>query len=539
LYQYVAGEIPMSEDIIKRIEALRSSLAELEDRIGGALQSKESVRRYQDFVRSSTDWVWETDANLNFTFLSEGVAAVFGIPDRAMEGRYLFALNHFRDVDDALLSVVDLTQERRPFRDIELSLISADGSARRIMISGIPAFHEDGKFIGYRGTGLDLTARSREADDAHEGSERLSEALEAGGVGIWDWNILTNELYIAPRLRNVLGYREGELGGDIDAWRLRVHPADRTELQEALDAHLLGRTEEIDIEHRMSHRKGGTRWFRFRARASRGASGEAVRVAGTCTDVTAQKRIELELRAATEAAQLANRAKTDFLAHLSHELRTPLNAIIGFSEAIKDGYLGPVTVEKSREYASDVHTASIHLLDLINDVLDLSKVEAGEVRLNDETIILGEAIHSAIRLVEGRAATGRLQLNVEIPDQIARLRADPRLVRQVLLNLLTNAVKFTDAGGTITTRARQRDDGGITMEVADTGVGIADEDIEGALTPFTQVGEGVADREEGTGLGLPLAKSLVELHGGTLELHSAMGTGTVVMINFPASRSVT
>jgi len=226
--------------------------------------------------------VWETDANLTLTFLSEGVAGVFGVPDRAMEGRYLFALNHFRDVDDALLSVVDLTQERRPFRDVELNLISADGNVRRIMISGIPAFDEDGKFIGYRGTGLDLSTRARASDDAHEGSERLSQALEAGGVGIWDWNFLTSELYIASRLRNVLGYREGELGGDIDAWRLRVHPADRTELQEAIDAHLLGRTEKIDVEHRMTHRKGGTRWFRFRAWASCESSGEAVRVAGTC-----------------------------------------------------------------------------------------------------------------------------------------------------------------------------------------------------------------------------------------------------------------
>ncbi|NQU71554.1 MAG: PAS domain-containing protein [Rhodospirillales bacterium] len=529
----------MSEDIFKRIEALKSSLAELEDRVGGALQGRESARRYQDFVRSSTDWVWETDANLNYTFVSEGVAGVFGVPDRAMEGRYLFALNHFREIDDTLLQIVDLTQERRPFRDVELKLVSVEGDARRILISGIPAFdHENGKFIGYRGTGLDLTARARDTDVTNEGNERLAEAMEAGGVGIWDWNLLTDELYIAPRLRNVLGYREGELGGDIEAWRLRVHPADRTDLQEAIDAHLLGRTEEIEVEHRMTHRKGGIRWFRFRARATRGPSGEAVRVAGTCTDVTAQKRIELELRAATQAAQLANRAKTDFLAHLSHELRTPLNAIIGFSEAIKDGYLGPITVEKSREYATDVHSASIHLLDLINDVLDLSKVEAGEVRLNEETIVLREAIHSAIRLVEGRAATGRLRLNVEIPDNIARLRADPRLLRQVLLNLLTNAVKFTDSGGTITARARQRDDGGITLEVADTGVGIAAEDIPGALTPFTQVGEDVAEREEGTGLGLPLAKSLVELHGGTLELHSSKGTGTVVIINFPASRSI-
>jgi PAS domain S-box-containing protein len=529
----------MSEDIFIRIEALRSSLAELGDQVGGVLHSRESARRYRDFVRSATDWVWETDANLNYTFVSEGVASVFGVPDRAMEGRYLFALNHFREVDDALLHVVDLTQERRPFRDKELSLVNAEGESRRILISGVPAFDDDdGKFVGYRGTGLDLTSRARETDATREGSERIAQALEAGGVGIWDWDVLTGALYIAPRLRSILGYREGELGGDIDAWRLRVHPADRDMLQQAMDDHLLGRTDEIDIEHRMTHRKGGTRWFRFRARATRGPSGEVIRVAGTCTDVTGPKRVELELRAATEAAQLANRAKTDFLAHLSHELRTPLNAIIGFSEAIKDGYLGPITVEKSREYASDVHTASIHLLDLINDVLDLSKVEAGEVSLNEESINLGEAIHAAIRLVEGRASAGGLRLNVEIQDDLPRLRADARLLRQILLNLLTNAVKFTDSGGTITARARQRDDGGITLEIADTGVGISEQDIPGALTPFTQVGEDIAKRDEGTGLGLPLAKSLVELHDGTLELHSSRGVGTVVMINMPASRSI-
>lgn len=529
----------MSNDIIERIEALRNSLSELEAQFGGVLKRSAASRRYQDFVRSATDWVWETDENLNYAFVSEGIAGVFGIPDRAMVGRYLFSLNHFRAVDDALLGVVDLIQERRPFRDVELDLVSAEGESRRIMLSGVPAFDDDsGKFIGYRGTGLDLTRRAAAVEEAGEGSERFADALEAGGVGIWDWNVRTGELYVAPRLKALLGYRDAELGGDIDGWRERVHADDQATLQDAIDANLLGRTEEINVEHRMLLRRGGARWFHFRARATRSASGEVERVAGTCTDITQHKRTEQELRATTSRAETANRAKTDFLSHLSHELRTPLNAIIGFSEAIKDGYLGPITVEKSREYASDVHAASMHLLELINDVLDLSKVEAGETRLVEESFNLAEAIHSSVRLVEGRAAAERLRLNVEIADDVPRLRADPRLIRQVLLNLLTNAVKFTEAGGFITARARRRDDGGITVEVSDTGIGIAEEDIPKALTPFTQVGEDADRREEGTGLGLPLAKSLVELHDGTLDLRSGKGQGTTVVIEFPPTRSV-
>jgi len=527
----------VSEDVIERIEALRKSLFELEHHVSGVLRRSVASERYADFVRSATDWVWETDANLNYTFLSEGVARVFAVPGQVMEGQYLFSLNHFRQVDETLLGLVDTIQERRPFRNVELGLVSGDGETRKVLLSGVPAFDEEsGNFTGYRGTGIDLSRRAH--PDEQDEDRAYAEALDAGRVGLWEWNVRTGALHVAPGVDAMLGYAPGGIGDTIENWRRLIHPDDHDAVRIAFDDHLEGRTDELEVENRMLDAGGATRWLVIRGRAIRDASGTPLRIVGACNDITEWRDAEDRMRAATEAAEFANRAKTDFLAHLSHELRTPLNAIIGFSEAIKDGYLGPLSPEKSMEYASDVHVASRHLLDLINDVLDLSKVEAGQTELSEEAIDIEETVRSSIRLIEGRAATESLRLNVEIAENLPRLRADSRLVRQVLLNLLTNAVKFTETGGTVSVRGRQREDGGITLEVSDTGVGIAEENIPKALTPFVQVGADDATRTEGTGLGLPLAKSLVELHGGTLELRSTLGRGTDDTANFPASRNV-
>ena len=268
---------------------------------------------------------------------------------------------------------------------------------------------------------------------------------------------------------------------------------------------------------------------------------EAGRVAGVGavgTDITERKRAEETVLAAKEEAELANRAKSEFLAAMSHELRTPLNAIIGFSEIIKNETFGPVGSPKYREYVADINDSGLHLLDLINDILDLSKIESGTDELHEDKIEVPEIIRSALKLVGHRAEQGRIKLELELPDQLPALRADERKLKQILVNLLSNAVKFTDAGGEVTLRAWCRMDSGYVIQIVDTGIGIAPEDIPKALSRFGQVDADLNRQYEGTGLGLPLTKALVELHGGVLDLQSEVSVGTTVTVRFPAERIV-
>ncbi len=255
-------------------------------------------------------------------------------------------------------------------------------------------------------------------------------------------------------------------------------------------------------------------------------------------DVTDRKKAEADLQAAMEEADHANRAKSEFIANMSHELRTPLNAIIGFSEIIKSETFGPVGSLRYRDYAKDINDSGQHLLQLINDMLDIAKIEAGRFDLNEEAVDVATVVGSCLTLVNEHAQNAGPTLETEIADGLPPLRADARKHKQILLNLLSNAVKFTAAGGTVTTRVWCRRDDGYVFQVADTGIGIAPEDIPKVLSPFGQVDGTLARKFEGTGLGLPLTKSLVEMHGGSLDLQSEEGAGTTVTVRFPKERIV-
>jgi PAS domain S-box-containing protein len=252
--------------------------------------------------------------------------------------------------------------------------------------------------------------------------------------------------------------------------------------------------------------------------------------------VIERQRTEQNLLDAKEEAELASRAKSEFLANMSHELRTPLNAIIGFSEIINEESLGELGNPTYQEYASHIYESGQHLLTLINDILDISKIETGNAALDEERIDVAAIVGSCIIMVRERADAGGLTLNVEMPAELLpALYADARRIKQILINLLSNAVKFTEPGGTITVRAWHNTDGFI-LQVVDTGIGIAVGDIPKALGRFQQVDSDLNRKYEGTGLGLPLAKALVEQHGGVLDLQSRVGVGTTVTVRLPAER---
>jgi|GEM_PF-983663 len=260
---------------------------------------------------------------------------------------------------------------------------------------------------------------------------------------------------------------------------------------------------------------------------------------GIINDVTSRMRTEESLREAKNQAELANRSKTEFLANISHELRTPLNAIIGFSEVMKLGLFGQLGAPQYGGYVTDIHDSGQLLLSLINDLLDLSKIEAGRYTLSEERCSLDGLIDSAMRLVRDRAAAGKLKLKSKIDPKTPDLWADRRAALQIISNLLTNAVKFTPKGGKVTVsvapapvHAGQR--AYVAITVSDTGIGIAAADIPKVLSSFGQVDNAMSRQHDGTGLGLPIVKSLVELHGGRLTIDSTLGEGTSVTVTLPA-----
>ena len=255
-------------------------------------------------------------------------------------------------------------------------------------------------------------------------------------------------------------------------------------------------------------------------------------------DITERKMAEKSLQAAKEMAEVANRAKSEFLASMSHELRTPLSAILGFSEIIKNESFGPIGSAQYRDYASDINESGQHLLDLINDILDLSKVESGVSQLIEEDIKVPEIIRAVEVLVKERASKGNISLTFECPDDLPTLHADVRKLKQILVNLLSNALKFTPAGGAVTLKTWFDAESGHVFQITDTGIGIAPDDIPKALSQFGQVDGELNRQHEGTGLGLPLTKALIELHGGTLDLQSEVSVGTKVTVYFPAKRVV-
>lgn len=321
----------------------------------------------------------------------------------------------------------------------------------------------------------------------------------------------------------IIGQRLDAFFGEHGFENIRDH------VQSVLDG------ESVDFEGRVA---GTNRWYHASLVPHRQENGAVLGYFTLVTDITQAKQAEEALRNAKQMAETANSAKSEFLANMSHELRTPLNAIIGFSEMLSTQVWGELGHPHYKEYAEAIHQSGQYLLNLINDILDLSKVEAGRFDLHEEEMDLLDTAELCLSMLADRAAKANVRLIADMPEGLPLFHGDCRLIQQMLLNLLSNAVKFTPAGGHATLTVVRTADNDLEISVADTGIGIAPEHVARVLEPFGQVDSAQArlHQRESTGLGLPLTKRFAELHGGTLRLDSQPGQGTTVTLCFPARR---
>lgn len=255
-------------------------------------------------------------------------------------------------------------------------------------------------------------------------------------------------------------------------------------------------------------------------------------------DVTRRHRMEAELTLALKKSNEASQTKSEFLANMSHELRTPLNAIIGFSEMISLEMFGPLENERYLNYIQQIYSSGNHLLSLVNDILDLSKVESGTMQINEEQLDIADEIAACLLSMDERADKAGIVLEMNVSEGLPKLLADRRGIKQIILNLLSNAIKFTRSGGVVGLSALVDEDGRFVIRVSDTGIGISEENLQKLTTPFSQVESTLSREFSGTGLGLPLVRSLAGLHSGSLKLESRPGVGTVATIYLPAERVV-
>ncbi len=401
-------------------------------------------------------------------------------------------------------------------------------------VSPVTAENGDVLYLDVLGQ-LDVSDQSilqRERDDA---ISLLASIFEVSEVGI----IVTDENRDVVRVNDsfirTYGWRRDEIvGGDF----INLISEDEKERARINHKKFISVGVRSTGEGKILRKDGGVANVLFTSATLRLSQNRRFLVT-TVMDITLRKQMEQSLRLAKEQADAANRSKSTFLANMSHELRTPLNAIIGFSELMMKETFGPIGHDKYSEYLGDVHVSAGHLLGIINEVLDMSKIEAGRLDLSEEEFDMHEIIVSVCRMMSSRIFANNIELRFDEQSAHIIVKADYRLIRQVLINLITNAIKFSHNGGVIAVGLALDDGGGCLISVKDQGIGIKHDKIKQAMEPFGQVSDSADTRsinEQGTGLGLPLAKAMVEMHDGTFGIESEFGAGTTVLFALPASR---
>lgn len=383
--------------------------------------------------------------------------------------------------------------------------------------------------------------RQQIQSELRESEDRWQLALRGANDGIWDWNIKTSEVFFSHRWKEMLGYAENEIADRFDAWAKLVHPDDAGAVNLALQNHFGKKTQFYNIEHRLLCKDGSYKWILSRGQILWDDAGNAIRMIGSHTDISATKQMEVKLRQQAESLAQANRIKDEFLAVISHELRTPLNSILGWSQMLRSRKFDQAAVARALETIE--RNAKLQK-QLIEDLLDTSKMIQGQFNIQVSQISLVPIVEAAIETIQAAAQAKAIELNSAIDDSVGLVNGDANRLQQVLWNLVSNAVKFTPAGGRVEVRLSVEGQRGeakdqrlvpqACIQVIDTGIGIKAEFLPYVFDRFRQEDSSTTRSYSGLGIGLAIARQLVELHGGTIEAYSAgEGKGATFIVRLP------
>jgi PAS domain S-box-containing protein len=528
----------------KRIEAERQQ-AET------ALKKNEA--RFQAFMNHSPATAWITDADGIILYVSQTYLRTFKLPTTDIVGQSIFQLYPAEVAQQFLDNIQTVVKTQQILETIEVAP-RQDGTIGDFWVYKFPVPDESEQIL-VGGVAIDVTLQHQAEEALKFSEERLQLALEASGDGLWDWNLETGEVYLSPNYQKMLGYAPNELTINISIWEKMIHPDDKSWVLERLQNHWKDSSIQYSFDYRVRCKSGEWKWIaNYGKVVARNQRGKPLRMIGTHKDISERKQKEVALQQATEAAEAANLAKSMFLANMSHELRTPLNVILGFAQVMAHDAL---LTSSQQEDLQTIRRSGDYLLSLINDVLDLSKIEAGHCTLEEKGFDLVSLLHGLRTMMTERAKAKQLQLRFDIAPEVPQfVIADEQKLRQILLNLLSNAIKFTHQGS-VTLRVTAQESGNkicsapktdqsessletvvfspayaLQFEVIDTGVGIAATEQAAIFDAFVQADAG-KQSVSGTGLGLTISRKLLELMNGKIAVESHLNCGSRFTVTVP------
>lgn len=522
---------------------LKGAHSELQSRISERDQLfhalRKSEREYRAVINSVSDVIFETDETGKLVFLNETWKRITHLEVQETLGQSLFLMLEPQDQMPQKEMFEELVRGERQAYRIETRINPGNDAFKPVEIAFSMLRMAEDKSIRVVGTITDIEKRRRAEQAMRDAEQRFRGMFENSISGIYQISPEGRFISANPALAEILGYKSAEdlmvAVKDIGT-QVYVRPEDRKAFVDKLLFE--GRVSGIETEVK---RKDGKRvWIMENARVVRNERGSVEYFEGSIWDVTERKQAENTMREARLQAEISSRTRMEFLANMSHELRTPLNAVIGFSEIIKDEVMGPLGVPVYKEYAQDIYDSGNYLLKVISEILEVSKIETGNRELAVTTFRLPKALKSCMIIMSTRIEQAGVEVNMHIPDDLPELVAEELGVKQIMLNLIGNAIKFTPEGGKVDVTAKIEDTTGeLVIDVTDTGIGMSEDEIKKAMQPFGKVDTTFSGMKAGTGLGLTIVDSLVTLHGGRFKLISEKGRGTTARVIFPSSRVLT
>lgn len=499
----------------------------------GELETKKMLERTQQAAKIGS---WQVDLNNNKCYWSSMTYKIHE-EDPSKEIYIEDGINYFAEMYIPIVrKCIDAAINNGKSWDEELQIKTAQGNSKWVRAIGNPVF-VDKKLVLLEGTFQDISSRKETEEKTENLNRRLTLALKASGVGVWEWNLVTNELIWDKQMYNLYGISEPDFDGAYMAWKKGLHPDDREKSSALIQKAAQGKVK-FDTEFRVLWPSGNIRNIRALADVIYDKKGTSIKMIGVNWDITEVEQTKALLAQEKQRAEELLLVKSAFLANMSHEIRTPLNGIVGFTDLLSTHSLPP----EVSDYIGYIKSSSESLLIIINDILDVSKIESGKLKLENVSLNLKKTIESSLRNFDASVLQKNISLNYKIAKEVPEvIKGDPFRLKQTLLNLIGNAVKFTEAGSIIVeldvSKKIDNDHFELLFKISDTGVGIASESVENLFKSFEQADSSITRKYGGTGLGLSISSSLISLMGGEISVKSKVGEGSVFSFTIVAEKS--